>query len=131
MRAANSCSRKYHVFVVFLSLHSVPLLLCVLLKVFQRRVNGSVDFYRNWTSYKKGFGQLNHEFWLGNEILHHLTNQSSFELRVDVVNIHGNPFYSCYENFAIGDETSKYMLTISGWLGGIPGEYELLVYTFS
>ncbi|WAR29182.1 ANGP2-like protein, partial [Mya arenaria] len=33
--------------------------------VFQHRVNGSVDFYRNFSSYENGFGSLHGEFWLG------------------------------------------------------------------
>ena len=36
-----------------------------MLQVFQRRINGEVDFYRNWDSYVNGFGSKNGEFWLG------------------------------------------------------------------
>jgi len=33
--------------------------------VIQRRQDGTANFYRNWLEYKKGFGNVTGEFWLG------------------------------------------------------------------
>ena len=43
----------------------------------QRRVTGDVDFYRNYSQYVSGFGDLKTEFWLGLENLHRLCNEVS------------------------------------------------------
>lgn len=36
-------------------------------QVIQRRFDGSVDFYRNWTEYENGFGSSQSEIWLGGQ----------------------------------------------------------------
>jgi len=32
-------------------------------------MDGSVNFYRNWTDYASGFGSLTGEFWLGHMLV--------------------------------------------------------------
>ncbi|CAG5115879.1 unnamed protein product, partial [Candidula unifasciata] len=43
--------------------------------VIQKRQDGSVDFFRGWEEYRRGFGSLEGEFWLGNDNIHFLTAQ--------------------------------------------------------
>ena len=54
--------------------------------VIQRRINGSVNFYHNWTDYVSGFGDLEGEFWYGLEKIHCLTTREDVELRIELGN---------------------------------------------
>ena len=85
--------------------------------VFQRRLDGSVDFYLDWESYKNGFGDLNGEFWLGNDNLHRLTATDDVILRVDLEDFDGNIRYAEYTTFKVADEADKYRLSIGGYSG--------------
>ncbi|XP_038061057.1 ficolin-2-like [Patiria miniata] len=72
--------------------------------VFQRRQDGSVDFYRNWAEYQSGFGDLSGEFWLGNDNLVTLTSndsQGTWELRVDLEDWEGKTSWAKYPDFQI------------------------------
>ena len=49
--------------------------------VIQKRLNGFVDFNRNWVDYKDGFGNfLIREYWLGLEKIHRLTRNKTEKL---------------------------------------------------
>ncbi|CAH3153756.1 unnamed protein product, partial [Porites evermanni] len=84
--------------------------------VFQKRLDGSVNFYRGWNDYKKGFGKLNGEFWLGLDKIHQLTKTKS-KLRVDLEDFNRNTAYAEYSYFAITDERSKYKLSLGTYSG--------------
>ncbi|XP_071961759.1 ficolin-2-like [Antedon mediterranea] len=85
--------------------------------VFQRREDGSMNFYRNWVAYKAGFGNFNSEHWLGNDNIHRLTSDGHFELRVDMSTFEGESAYAHYDNFRIGDEESNYKLICGNYSG--------------
>eukprot|EP00058_Branchiostoma_floridae_P008186 XP_002593674.1 hypothetical protein BRAFLDRAFT_108089 [Branchiostoma floridae] len=85
--------------------------------LFQKRQDGSVNFYRDWEEYKTGFGDLRGESWLGNDNLHRLTAQDVYELRVDLEDFEGNTAYAKYNIFRVEDEVHKYRLTVEGYSG--------------
>nr|AFM93774.1 fibrinogen-like protein A [Apostichopus japonicus] len=85
--------------------------------VFQRRIDGTINFYRSWPQYQTGFGNLNTEFWLGNDNIHYLTSQGDYELRVEMNNTLGNHYYAKYSKFRIGDSFSEYLLVLGAYSG--------------
>ena len=100
--------------------------------VFQRRVDGSVDFYRDWSQYKSGFGDLSGEHWLGNDNLVSLTSDKSrgtWDLRIDLTDWSDDRAFAQYTDFQITGD--KYTLNFGerdmsstagdalGWLKGM------------
>ncbi|XP_062938225.1 ficolin-2-like isoform X2 [Cynocephalus volans] len=90
--------------------------------VFQRRVDGSVDFYRDWAAYKRGFGSQLGEFWLGNDNIHALTAQGTNELRVDLVDFGGDRQFAKYASFRMASELEEYRLVLGAFVGGSAGD---------
>ena len=105
--------------------------------VFQRRFDGSVDFYRGWEDYQQGFGNLltDGEFWLGLDKLHQITQSGTWVLRVDLEDFNGDTAYALYDSFHIGDAASNYRLSISSYSGtagdSMAGSYSLNNVQFS
>ncbi|KAG8436838.1 hypothetical protein GDO86_007792 [Hymenochirus boettgeri] len=84
--------------------------------VIQRRQNGLTDFFRKWTDYRVGFGNLEDEFWLGLDTLHQVTSQGRYELRIDMRDGQ-EVVYAYYNKFYIGDARSMYKLRIGDYNG--------------
>ena len=89
--------------------------------VFQRRTDGSVDFFRDWEHYKQGFGNLQNEFWLGNENIFTLTLQGIHpqgnELRIEMMNFKQIKKSVKYASFHITNAATKYTLHVNSYTG--------------
>ncbi|KAI1888505.1 hypothetical protein AGOR_G00185850 [Albula goreensis] len=85
--------------------------------VVQQRLNGSTSFNRTWAEYKKGFGNLQGEFWLGNDKIHLLTKAKDMVLRIELEDFDGVREYAKYDQFYISNEYLNYRLSVSGYSG--------------
>ncbi|XP_015677833.1 tenascin-X, partial [Protobothrops mucrosquamatus] len=84
--------------------------------VFQRRMNGETDFWRDWQNYALGFGNLTREFWLGNDALHQLTSSGDYELRVDL-RARDESVYATYQSFRVDPPADYYRLHLGSYHG--------------
>ncbi|XP_062597799.1 ficolin-2-like [Saccostrea cucullata] len=85
--------------------------------VVQKRLDGSLDFFRDWADYQFGFSDGTNELWIGNEFLHLLTSQALYELRVDMADFDGESRFAKYKVFVVGNRETKFRLTIGGYSG--------------
>ncbi|XP_052233782.1 SCO-spondin-like [Dreissena polymorpha] len=95
--------------------------------VFQKRFNGSEDFYRNFRDYENGFGSVHAEHWLGLKYIHEITSSASYLLRVDIVHPNGSKGYDVYGDFSVQPGTN-YTLNIGSQLrsNGVLIEYSFI-----
>ncbi|VDH98893.1 Hypothetical predicted protein [Mytilus galloprovincialis] len=85
--------------------------------IVQTRYDGSVNFYRNWNDYKKGFGDVTGEHWIGNDNLHNILHQGTYKVRFDLEDFENDTAYAIYDMFNIGNGETNYRLNISGYNG--------------
>uniref|UniRef100_A0A673AF17 Fibrinogen C-terminal domain-containing protein n=1 Tax=Sphaeramia orbicularis TaxID=375764 RepID=A0A673AF17_9TELE len=86
------------------------------------RMDGSVGFHRPWDQYKKGFGDVNGEYWLGLDNIHYLTRRRDYELLVEMSDFDGNNVSARYATFFVGGEHRGYELHISEFTDGGAGD---------
>lgn len=85
--------------------------------VLQARLDGSTNFTRGWKDYKAGFGNLEREFWLGNDKIHLLTKSKDMILRIDLEDFNGLTLYAVYDQFYVANEFLKYRLHLGNYNG--------------
>ncbi|XP_045397706.1 tenascin-X [Lemur catta] len=84
--------------------------------VFQRRMDGQTDFWRDWEEYAHGFGNISGEFWLGNEALHSLTKAGDYSMRVDL-RAGDEAVFAQYDSFRVDSAAEYYRLHLEGYHG--------------
>ncbi|XP_032088358.1 angiopoietin-related protein 2 [Thamnophis elegans] len=85
--------------------------------VIQRRLDGSVNFFRNWETYKQGFGNIDGEYWLGLENIYWLTNQGNYKLLVTMEDWSGRKVFAEYASFRLEPESEFYKLRVGRYNG--------------
>ena len=66
------------------------------------RAGGKRDFYRTWRRYKKGFGPLDKDFWIGLDAMYLLTPPFvSAELRFDMRHENGSWYHTYYNQIIV------------------------------
>lgn len=90
----------------------------------QRRHDGSVDFNRSWDEYSQGFGTPSGEYWIGNDMLYHLTSEHCTTLKIIMQDIYDNTWEAIYSNFYVASRNDGYRLNISGYSGNASDAFE-------
>jgi len=60
----------------------------------QQNAEGSYFFNRSWAKFKVGFNDTRGNYWLGNELLHQLTDKKPYKLRFDLQAFNGSWYYA-------------------------------------
>ena len=84
--------------------------------VVARRAGGKRDFNKTWRHYKKGFGPLDKDFWIGLDAMYLLTHPFvDAELRFDMRHENGSWYHAYYNQIVVGPESDNYRLTVRGY----------------
>lgn len=65
---------------------------------------------------------------IGNDILHYLLTQGMYEMRMDIADFDNQTSYVKYNSFNVGDEASKYRVTLHGYSGNVGEILQIFVF---
>ena len=90
-----------------------------------RRVDGSVDFNRNWEEFALGFGNFSADFWFGLSNMHALTSARSYKVRFDMKMKDGTAKYAEYASFEVDSEANNFTLSLDAYSGDAGDDFNL------
>ncbi|XP_062573361.1 angiopoietin-related protein 7-like, partial [Saccostrea cucullata] len=73
------------------------------------------NFNRTWDDFKRGFGYVGGDYWLGNDVIHKLTTTFPNDLYIKIKGY----FDVKYSSFSISDEANGYRLSLGTKSGNI------------
>ena len=71
------------------------------------RINYASDFYKNWTEYKAGFGDVKRDHWLGFDSILKIMSNGEFIARFEFETVDAKDFFEL-DSFKISNESEKY-----------------------
>ena len=83
--------------------------------IIQRRIDGTLDFEKNWDEYVTGFGDFNKNFWLGLDKIKRVTDMGIHEVYMGLENFYTSgekTAWARYSYFSLGSAASDYPLTL-------------------
>ena len=84
----------------------------------KRRTDTKMEFSRNWTDYKTGFGNMKLSFWIGLDKLHTLAAPGRGAILIVTIKETRNKMINAnYSIFEVAGEADNYRLTIDGYEG--------------
>ncbi|XP_073421867.1 fibrinogen-like protein 1-like protein [Dendrobates tinctorius] len=79
--------------------------------------NSEITWDESWTTYKYGFGNVEKDYWLGLEYLHHITKQKVYQVRFVIHDNTNEEKYADYNLFSVDDEANGYRLRLGSYTG--------------
>lgn len=57
--------------------------------IIQQRLDSTLSFNQNWSSFQYGFGSIGSNYWLGNELVYQLMSCGQYKLRMEMLALGG------------------------------------------
>lgn len=85
--------------------------------VIQRRSDSNLNFDKMWKDYANGFGSIDGDHWLGNDLIHLLTANKNMSLKIEMIDVKNNLWVGEYKMFKVENQDEKYRLHVNGFHG--------------